>query len=355
MEIRDLKYLLAYVVPISALISIWQGGIMSYFTVFVAFVLIPIIEVLFPVDRRNLSEVEADKKKNEVFFDILLYVNLIWVYGIISYLFYTIYQGNLRTYEWAGMLLSTGIMLGSNGINVAHELGHKSAFLPQLASKILLIPSLYMHFFIEHNRGHHLRVATPDDPATSRYNEPVFTFWFRSVTGGWLSAWNIEKSDLLRQQKKVFSADNKMILFTCIELSWLLLVFFLMGWKILLSAIIIALVSVLLLESINYIEHYGLIRNKNKEGKYERVETIHSWNSDHEVGRILLYELTRHSDHHYKAAKKYQILDHYEESPQLPFGYPTSILLALVPPLWYNIMNPRVLDWQKSHGVSLAP
>jgi alkane 1-monooxygenase len=355
MEIRDLKYLLAYVVPISAMISIWQGGIMSYFTVVVAFVLIPVIEVLLPVDKQNLSEEEADKKKHAVFFDVLLYLNLVWVYGIISFLFYTVYQGNLYTYEWTGMLLSTGIMLGSNGINVAHELGHKSAFLPRLASKILLIPSLYMHFFIEHNRGHHLRVATPDDPATSRYNEPVFTFWFRSVTGGWMSAWNIEKSDLLRQQKKVFSADNQMILFTCIELSWLLLVFFLLGWKILLSAIIIALISVLLLESINYIEHYGLTRNKNKEGKYERVETIHSWNSDHEVGRILLYELTRHSDHHYKASKKYQILDHYDESPQLPFGYPTSILLALIPPLWFSIMNPRVADWQKSHGVLVSP
>jgi alkane 1-monooxygenase len=116
------------------------------------------------------------------------------------------------------------------------------------------------------------------------------------------------------------------------------------------AAFFIALISVLLLESINYIEHYGLMRNKNADGKYERVELHHSWNSDHQMGRIMLYELTRHSDHHYKASKKYQTLKHYDASPQLPYGYPASILIALIPPLWYKVMNPKLAEWQAAHA-----
>lgn len=352
MELRDLKYILAFTIPVVTLLSITYGGILAFLTVAVAFGVIPIIETVLPVNTENLSPEISEIKKKIRFFDILLYCNIIFVYGILYLLFYKLNTNTLQTYEQIGMIFSAGIMLGSNGINVAHELGHKSEKLAQLASKILLLPSLYMHFFIEHNRGHHLRVGTPDDPATSRYNELVFSFWFRSVKDGWLSAWKLENAELQKNGLGVISLRNQMIQFTLIQILWLIAVWWYFGISGLIAALLVAFISILLLESINYIEHYGLTRKMLQNGRYERVENFHSWNSDHEVGRILLYELTRHSDHHYKASKKYQILNHYDESPQLPYGYPTSILLALIPPLWFGIMNPQVREWRKHHNLT---
>lgn len=145
-----------------------------------------------------------------------------------------------------------------------------------------------------------------------------------------------------KQQKGFFSLKNDMFWFILLQISYLLTVLFVFGKIGLLFAICSALVGILLLESVNYIEHYGLLRLKTKSGRYERVKEMHSWNSNHVIGRIVLYELTRHSDHHYKSSKKYQILDCHDESPQMPFGYPTSVVLAMIPPLWFRIMNKRV-------------
>ncbi|MEO6036995.1 MAG: alkane 1-monooxygenase, partial [Saprospiraceae bacterium] len=197
-------------------------------------------------------------------------------------------------------------------------------------------------FFIEHNRGHHKHVATDRDPATARFGEAIYTFWFRSVSGSWRSAWALEQE---RLQKAGFATgiwQNEMVRFSIVQALWLTVIFIFLGWKALFGAVAIAAVGVLLLETINYIEHYGLQRRLLPSGRLEPVTPAHSWNSNHEMGRIFLYELTRHSDHHFKATRKYQILRHTAQSPQLPLGYPTSMLLALVPPLWFALMNPRV-------------
>ncbi|MBP6236449.1 MAG: alkane 1-monooxygenase [Saprospiraceae bacterium] len=349
MEIRDLKYLMAYIIPLSTFLSIYMGGFFSYSTVIVAFFIIPVIELFTKNDTNNLSEQEIKSKLASRYFDGLLYANVIWVYGILIY-FITILQQNHFTYsELIGMTLSVGIMLGSNGINVAHELGHKSGTWPQLAAKILLLPNLYMHFIIEHNYGHHLKVATPDDPATSRYKEYLFTFWIRSITYSFFSAWNIESNRLKKMNQSIWSYKNSMLRFLFYQLLYIVVIIAVFSPFVATILVLAGVTGILLLESINYVEHYGLVRRILPNGKYEKVETYHSWNSDHEAGRIILYELTRHSDHHYKANKKYQILNHYDESPQLPYGYPTSILIALFPPLWFKIMNPRVEQWRKIH------
>lgn len=349
MGLRDLKYLMAYVIPLSALFAIYWGGVYSYLTVMVAFVFIPIIELFTKNDTGNLSEPEIKNKLASHYFDALLYLNLIWVFGILIYFAITLQQGGLTTTEIAGLTLSVGIMLGSNGINVAHELGHKSGFMPQTAAKLLLLPNLYMHFIIEHNYGHHLKVGTPEDPATSRYKEFIFTFWIRSITQSLISAWQIETNRLKKAGQPTWSYQNAILRFAFYQILYVVALTLIFSPFVAAMLVLSGLTGILLLESINYVEHYGLVRRVLPNGKYERVETFHSWNSDHEAGRIMLYELTRHSDHHYKANKKYQVLNHYDESPQLPYGYPTSILIALCPPLWFNIMNPKVEEWRKIH------
>jgi alkane 1-monooxygenase len=258
------------------------------------------------------------------------------------YSFNVVAQGNLMTYELIGLVFSVGIVLGVNGINVAHELGHRQHTNERFLGKLLLLPSHYMHFYIEHNFGHHLHAATPEDPATARYNQSVYSFWLTSSIRQYFSAWSIQLKLLKNQNRSFFSIYNDMLWYAFFQVAYLLTVLFVFGPKVLLFAFAAGIGGFILLETVNYIEHYGLIRLKKSSGRYERVSEIHSWNSNHVVGRIVLYELTRHSDHHYKSSKKYQILDCHEESPQMPFGYPTSMVLALMPPLWFKVMNRRI-------------
>lgn len=343
---KDAKYLLAYVAPLSAFAGLYYGGIWSLGAVYVAFVLIPFLEMILPYSKENLSKSEENKKAKVIFFDVLLYLNVPILYSLIFYYFSIMADGGLTTFEVVGMTLNIGVLIGSIGINVAHELGHRTTKYEQFMSKVLLLSALYMHFFIEHNRGHHKNVATDEDPASSRLGESVYAFWWRSITQSYLSAWNLEARRLKREGKKMFSFDNQMIWFQITQLAYLFVVGVIFGWAMIPFAIFIALGGVILLETVNYIEHYGLRRRKLPSGLYEKVEPHHSWNSNHELGRIFLYELTRHSDHHYKTSRKYQILRHFDESPQLPLGYPASMLLSLVPPLWFRYMDEKVRQYQ---------
>jgi alkane 1-monooxygenase len=265
------------------------------------------------------------------------------LWGLVAYFFYTITHRTLSAAELVGMTFNVGLVVGTIGINVAHELGHRSHKGEQLLAQVLLLSALYMHFFIEHNRGHHKHVATPEDPATARLGEPIYAFWLRSVVGGWRNAWRLEAQRLGAAR---WTWQNQMLRFQLIQLAYLVLVAWLLGPAVLGFALGIAIVGFLLLESVNYIEHYGLQRRKLPTGRYEPVSPTHSWNSDHELGRIFLYELTRHSDHHYKATRKYQVLRHFDDSPQLPMGYPAAIVLALAPPLWFAVMDERVAATQ---------
>jgi alkane 1-monooxygenase len=264
------------------------------------------------------------------------------VFGLLIVTLMNVSTGIYETYEVVGLIFSTGIVLGSNGINVAHELGHRKTQYEQIMAKLLLLPSLYMHFFVEHNFGHHLHAATKEDPATARYNQVVYSFWITSTVRQYVNAWKIQKNLRERQQFSFFSFKNNMFWFSLLQIAYLASIFFVLGSLAFIFAIASAVVSFLLLETINYIEHYGLLRKQLASGRYERVREIHSWNSNHVIGRIVLYELTRHSDHHYKASKKYQLLDCHEKSPQMPYGYPTSMVMALIPPLWFKVMNKRI-------------
>lgn len=339
---RDLKYLTAYLVPFTAYISIEQGGWWAFLTPIFAFGFIPLVEPLTGKSSENLSESVRKEKVKAKIFDWLLYLNVIIVAFILYLFIQRLLIGGLALYEILGMTLSTGIVAGSNGINVAHELGHRKNKAERFLAWMLLLPNFYMHFYVEHNRGHHKNVATPLDPASASKGETLYGFWIKSVVGSYVSAWRIQLKQLSKNNSLFFSLKNEMLLFHFAEMVYILLIGFFFGAAVLGWVILAGVFGFLLLETINYIEHYGLQRALLPSGNYEPVKPRHSWNANHELGRIMLYELTRHSDHHYLASKKYQVLDHHEESPQLPAGYPTCMLLSLIPPLWFWVMDKRI-------------
>ena len=204
----------------------------------------------------------------------------------------------------------------------------------------------YMHFYIEHNRGHHVLVATPEDPATAKKGENFYKFWFRSVFHGYFDAWNLEKQRLKKKGSNILSISNQMIWFTLLPLIFCGIVTFLFStiiggnqWYIPLFFIVQSILGFTLLELVNYVEHYGIMRKEVTPGKYEKVNPSHSWNANHLLSNFFLFQLQRHYDHHVHAARRYQVLQNYPESPQLPAGYPTMILMALVPPLWFRTLH----------------
>lgn len=339
---RDLKYLLAYLLPLSGFVGLYLGGIYSFGSIYVAFILLPLLEFILPTRTDTHAPDEEEARSSRRLFDYLLYFNLPILYGAIFYLLYSVSTRDLATYEITGMILNVGLMIGTIGINVGHELGHRTNKAEQWLAQTLLLSGLYMHFFIEHNRGHHRHVATPLDPATSRRNQTIYGFWLRSVVLSWWSAWKLEAERLGREGKPSLSIHNQMLRFQLIQIAYLTAVYLVFDLTGLWAAVAAAVFGFLMLETVNYIEHYGLVRRKNEAGRYEPVLPIHSWNSNHEMGRIFLYELTRHSDHHYRATRKYQVLRVFEESPQLPSGYPACMILSLLPPVWFAVMNPRV-------------
>ena len=339
---KDLKYLAAMTLPLSALISIYFKGYWSYFTPFYAFVIIPSLELLLPHDPSNHEGKSRENKSKSKLFDWMLYVNIPIVFGLLAYSLWDVSSHSYEFYEIAGLIISVGIVLGTNGINVAHELGHRQRSFQRHLGKLLLLPSHYMHFYIEHNFGHHANAATKEDPASAQYNQTVYSFWFTSVIRQYLSAWKLQLKLLNGANERFLSLKNDMLWYSIFQISYLVMVYSFFGKAGVWFAVFAGIIGFLMLETVNYIEHYGLSRSKNASGRYERVREVHSWNSNHVMGRIVLYELTRHSDHHYKSSKKYQILDYHDISPQMPYGYPTSMVLSFLPPLWFRLMNPRI-------------
>jgi alkane 1-monooxygenase len=322
--------------------SIWLGGWWAYATPLVAFGLLPLLELFWKGSLENLDETSEAQAKEERTYSLLLYVISFAHIGLVLSFFVRLKMGDISTTHLIGMLWSVGIACGAYGINVAHELGHRKNKWEQRLAKMLLSTALYMHFFIEHNRGHHARVATEEDPASARYGETVYGFWLRSIRDGYLSAWEIENTRLQKKNIPWWSWQNEMLRMQLIQLSALVGLGLWGGWQVVAGYMVVAATGVLLLETINYLEHYGLQRKKKDNGRYETVQHIHSWNSNHPLGRIMLFELTRHSDHHAHASRKYQILRHFDDSPQLPTGYPGMMILSLFPPLWFAVMHKRL-------------
>lgn len=344
---KALKYLACYITPVLVMFSLWSANSYSYSALIILFVFFPILELFLKPNSKNLDKVQEELALHNKTYDIILQLLVPIQYAILVFFLFQM-QLELPISARIGMIISMGIVCGVIGINAAHELGHRNTKFEQNLSKMLLLTSLYMHFFIEHNRGHHKNVSTNEDPASSKYGETVYAFWFRSILHSYISAWILEKEKLELLKKPFWSIKNEMLMFQFVQIALLVVIYLIFGFEILLYFMIAALIGILLLETVNYIEHYGL-RRKMKDGRYERTMPIHSWNSNHSLGRLVLLELSRHSDHHYIASRKYQILKHHEASPQMPTGYPGMMLLSLIPPLWFSLMHKKINSYKQTN------
>ncbi|MTI20024.1 alkane 1-monooxygenase [Fulvivirga sp. RKSG066] len=344
------------------IVGYYLGGWWNFIAVIEVFFILPLIDRLLGINKENVPNEEEASVANDFYYRFITYL---WTYFQVAFVAWGIYVtafGNITLwYEWTGFLLSFALVTGGVGITVAHELGHKKSATERLYAKVLLLTVSYMHFYIEHNKGHHVQVATPEDPATARKNENFFAFWLRSVVKGYGHAWHIENKRLERKGKSAFSLANNMLWFTLLPI--LLCGAITLGFSLYANQFVWqvpafffgqSFLAFSLLELVNYVEHYGIMRKKDSHGRYERVTPIHSWNASHLLSNFFLFQLQRHSDHHANAIKRYQVLKHYDESPQLPAGYPTMIMIAMVPPLWFSLMNKRLEKWHAEKAPAMG-
>ena len=305
-------------------------------------VVIPLVDWIFGTDRSNPPDWAVDQLAEDRFYRWCTFLFLPIQYAGLVFACWVVSTKGLSLVDQLGYALTVGTVAGV-AINTAHELGHKSVKTERRLAKLALAQSGYGHFYVEHNRGHHNRVATPEDPASSRLGETFWEFLPRTVVGSARSAWELESRRLRAQGKKVWSTDNDVLTawsMTVVLFAGLTAVF---GWKVFPFLVVQAVFGFSLLEVVNYLEHYGLLRQKDAQGRYERCRPEHSWNSNHVASNVVLYQLERHSDHHAHPTRRYQALRHFDDSPQLPSGYGLMLGLAYLPPVWRRVMDHRVL------------
>ncbi|WP_298905298.1 alkane 1-monooxygenase [uncultured Aliiroseovarius sp.] len=275
-------------------------------------------------------------------------IQFVMIYGMI---WYVTGAEHLSTGEKFAAFFGVGVLSGTVGIVYSHELMHQSNRFERWLGDLLLATVLYSHFRTEHLLVHHPHVGTTRDAVTARYNEGFHRFFFRVLTEAPISAWRAEKAMLARRGLSVFDRANPFWRYGTLQFVAIILAVWIGGWLGLALFAFQAFVAVWQLELVNYVEHYGLTRKHLGDGKYERVMPHHSWNADHKASNWLLINLQRHSDHHYKPARRFPLLQTYPdaEAPQLPYGYPVMTVAALIPPIWRRVMNPRVRAWRKLH------
>lgn len=339
---KALKYLSILVLPITVYISFTSNGLLTFLPLIIFFGLLPFIELFFNPDIKNFSKEQEQIEKENNLYTYILYATLPIQFAFLIYFFTAIQETGLTTIDLIGRISAMGLMCGVIGINVGHELGHRNNRIDQFIGELLLLTSINTHFLPYHNAGHHLHVATRKDAATARKNEWLYVFWIRSHFTSYKQAWQLENTRLKNSERSWFHIQNRMVIYTITTLILLAAIYFFLGQFSLICFLTASVIGILQLETVNYIEHYGLLRKQNEHGRYERVKRTHSWNSDYVIGKVMLFNLSRHSDHHYNGSKQYQILKSLPESPQMPTGYPGMMLLSLVPPLWFWLMNNKI-------------
>jgi alkane 1-monooxygenase len=335
-------------VLILILYTLTGWGLWTWGGPFIVYVLVPVLDWLMGTDQTNPPETAVAQLETDKYYRFIVYayipsqfITTIWAAWLVA-------QGQLATWELIGLTFSVGAINGL-AINTGHELSHKRDTLGRWMAKLTLAPTAYGHFYTEHVRGHHKNVATPDDPASSKMGESFWRFLPRTMIGCLVSAWKIEGERLGRMGKSVWSWQNDnlqawaltVLLFGALTL-WL-------GWIVLPFLLLQAFYAASLLEVINYIEHYGLLRQKDADGRYVRCSPEHSWNSNHVVTNLVLYQLQRHSDHHAHPTRGFQALRHFDDSPQLPSGYASMLIPAYLPWLWFRQMDPLVAAHYKGN------
>ena len=349
---RDHKrplWLLSLFVPILGLIGpalyllvspsefwLWLSPLFFYFG-------IPLLDALIGEDPSNPPESEVPALEADPYYRWITYllVPVLWASFIAICVF--VASQPLSATGLLAMIINTGGGLGF-AINLGHEMGHKKSTLERWLAKLALAPACYGHFYIEHNRGHHRDVATPADPASSRMGESIYRFVLREMPGGFRRAWQLERERLARCGKGPWSLDNEVLQPALISLALYGALVATLGWQILPFLLLSAFWGAFQLTSANYLEHYGLLRRKLENGRYEVCQPHHSWNSNHLFSNWALFHLQRHSDHHAHPTRRYQSLRNFPDLPRLPSGYFGMYLLAYVPPLWFRLMNPRLIE-----------
>ncbi|RQW89603.1 alkane 1-monooxygenase [Micromonospora globispora] len=336
--------LLVPVLPFLAWLA-WRGtgdAWAWWLTPAVVFGVLPVVDLLLGDDRRNPPEEVVPRLAADGYYRWLTYLYLPAQYAALVLCCAVWARGGLPWIGAAGLVATVGVVNGI-AINTAHELGHKRETMERRLSKVALTPTGYGHFYVEHNRGHHTRVATPEDPASSRLGESFWAFWPRTVWGSLRSAWRLETSRFRIRGRSLWTWRNDILnawAMTVLLYGALVLVF---GPGVLIFLLLQAVVGFSLLEVVNYLEHYGLARQRTVAGRYEKVDPRHSWNSDRTVTNVFLFQLQRHSDHHANPLRRYQTLRSFDSSPQLPAGYATMVVAAVIPPVWRRVMDHRVL------------
>ncbi len=328
------------------LVSLTGWGVFYAFTLVVWYGVIPALDVMFGNDPNNPPEAAVARLEADRYYRILTYLTVPVHYASLIVSAWWVATQPMAWWEVVMLALSLGIVNGL-ALNTGHELGHKKAAFERWMAKIVLAVVGYGHFFIEHNKGHHRDVATPEDPATSRMGEGIYKFSLREIPGAFKRAWNLEKVRLERAGKGVWSLDNEIIqplLITVVLYASLLLA---LGPdpKLLVFLPIQIAFGWWQLTSANYIEHYGLLREKMADGRYERAQPRHSWNSNHIASNLILFHLQRHSDHHAHPTRRYQSLRDFPNLPVLPAGYPGMFFMAMIPPVFRSVMDRRVVEW----------
>jgi alkane 1-monooxygenase len=341
-------WLLGIIVPLSPFlawfwVTVTGFGGLWYLGPLLVFVLFPILDMAIGLDPTNPPDSILKFLEQDRYYRWCTYVFIPIQYAGLIFACWMWSSGDLTLAESVGLALTMGVV-GGIAINTAHELGHKRASSERWLSRVALAQTGYGHFFIEHNRGHHVKVATPEDPASSRLGEGFWAFLPRTVSGSLRSAWEIEGTRLDRLGKPHLSVHNDILT------AWAMTVGLFAGLTLVFGPIVLpylvaqAIIGFSLLEVVNYLEHYGLLRQKKEDGRYERCRPEHSWNSNNVASNVLLYHLQRHSDHHANPTRRYQSLRHFKEAPQLPTGYAGMIVLAWFPPIWRRVMDPRLIE-----------
>ncbi|WP_237044586.1 alkane 1-monooxygenase [Aquipseudomonas alcaligenes] len=314
---------------------LWLSPLFFYFG-------IPLLDALIGEDPSNPPESEVPALEADPYYRWITYllVPVLWASFIAICVF--VASQPLSATGLLAMIINTGGGLGF-AINLGHEMGHKKSTLERWLAKLALAPACYGHFYIEHNRGHHRDVATPVDPASSRMGESIYRFVLREMPGGFRRAWQLERERLARCGKSPWSLDNEVLQPALISLALYGALVAALGWQILPFLLLSAFWGAFQLTSANYLEHYGLLRRKLENGRYEVCQPHHSWNSNHLFSNWALFHLQRHSDHHAHPTRRYQSLRNFPDLPRLPSGYFGMYLLAYVPPLWFRLMNPRLI------------
>jgi alkane 1-monooxygenase len=339
-----MKKLIYYSLSTYPLILILIGNLFgswySALNIVNSLVIMILIEKLFPIEDKKENHI-SDTNANIILL-FQAFTHLLVIASLLFGVYANILEGNFIVLA----AISTGLYAGHVGIVNAHELIHRKEYFYRMIGIVNLTLVNYGHFYIEHIKGHHRFVGTDRDPATAKYGESLYQFILRTIPNQFISSYKLEAERLLKNNSLAFSFKNFIVRITFIEILICVIIFLFLGSNVLLAYLICSLTSILLLEYVNYIEHYGLVRSEG-----ERVKAIHSWQSDLTFSRYILIELSRHSDHHYYASKHYQTLVSHKDSPVLPGGYFSIFYYAVIPSLWFKKINP-IIDAQKINSTS---